>query len=102
MALFYGGHANQRFFGFISWDEQDATFHYIRHYRNYLILDFMSKNSAEYNDREQARKELGLCERSLDRWKNHPNWDEGVVLPIIEQFKKRPISDLIADWANEE
>ena len=101
MPLFYGHPSAQRFYGFLPYDEQDATKHYLKHYRNYLLLDFMSKNSESYNDRQQAIKELEHCERVMYRWKLHPNWDPEIVLPALEIMKKKPISELVAELLTE-
>jgi hypothetical protein len=88
MAYFYGNPTTQQVYGFIPYDEQEASRHYCKHYLNYLLLHHMSRHLKNYNDRQQCFKELAHCERVMNRWKLHPNWDETEVFPILERLKK--------------
>ncbi len=101
MAIFYGLPKTQQRRGFVSYLDQDATGLFLKNYRQYLLLDFMSKNSADYADRAQAIKELEHCERTLLRWKLQPNWDERIALGEVEQLKKTPMYQLIAEMMSE-
>lgn len=96
--FFYGGPRNKQLYGFIPYDEQDAGGIYIKHYRQYLILDYLSKKCETLQERAQARAEMTHCEEVLARWKLHPNWIEEAVLPIIEQMKKKSIQELVTDY----
>lgn len=102
MAIFYGGPTVRRLYGFVPYEEQNATDIYRKHYRKYLLLDFLSKNDEDFKDRAQARKELAHCERLLLRWKMHPNWNEKWALRYVERMKKMPIYALAQQLAEEE
>lgn len=97
MPIFYGGPKTHTW-GFISYNEQDASAHFIKHYYQYLLLDYLLKNETDRNERMQATTELNHCERVMHRWKMHPNWDEQFVLPVIERLKKLSIRDLIDEY----
>jgi hypothetical protein len=97
MSIFYG-QTTQRLYGFVPYDQQDAGKIYKKHYLRYLILDYLSKNLSEVNERAEARAELSHCENVLQRWKLHPNWVEEEVLPYIERFKKLPIDKLVEEY----
>lgn len=52
----------------------NATKAYLRHFENFLFLDFIL-NNGDYNERQQARKELTICERKMRFWEKHPNFE---------------------------
>ena len=58
---------------------------YMRHYENFLFLDFILNNG---NDREkvEAKVELKICERKLDFWKKHPNFEPQTVQALVEKM----------------
>lgn len=67
-----------------------ATEKYLGHYENYLYLDFIAKNSTDRKELHQARKELTICERKMEYWKRHPNWNKDKdVFAKIEKLKKQ-------------
>lgn len=59
----------------VPYDKQKATDNWMRHFDNSLYLTFILKNDPDRNERAQAQKELAVCERKMDHWKRHPNWD---------------------------
>jgi hypothetical protein len=56
---------------------QKATRNYLTHFENYLLLDFMARQSDRKGERDQARKEMVICERKMRYWRSHPNFDQG-------------------------
>lgn len=98
MAFFYGGPKTQKLYGFVPYDEQLAGEIFIKHYRHYLILDYLSKNCETLQEREVAKAEIIHCEKVLTRWKLHPNWVEDEVLPVIERMKKLSIQELVDEY----
>ena len=66
----------------------NATKIYLDHYANYLYLDFIYKKSDKRDERTQAMKELGICERKMKFWKNHPNYAKETVENGIAKLKK--------------
>lgn len=101
MTIFYG-RTEQRLYGFVRYEDQNATEIFRRHYRRYLLLDFISKNDEDFNSQEEARREMMHCENLLLRWKNHPNWDEEWALRHAERMKKMSIKALFAEMMREE
>lgn len=57
---------------------------YLRHFDNYLFLNFMAKNGTRA-ERYEAEKEIVICRRKLAFWKRHPNYEEHVVKPEVEK-----------------
>lgn len=43
----------------------DPTKAYLRHYENYLYLQFLSRKSPDPQERGQALRELTICERKM-------------------------------------
>lgn len=72
----------------IPYGRLNANAGYLRHYDNYLYLDFILKTTDRNNERTQAAKELKICERKLEYWRRHPNFVSSVVMPQVEEKKK--------------
>lgn len=53
----------------------DATKQYLKHYDNFLMLDFLAKNETDRNERAQAEKELAICRRKLRFWQRQDNFN---------------------------
>lgn len=60
---------------------------YLRHYDNYLVLNFIAKNGTR-QERAEVEKEILICERKLAFWEKHPNYDREVVARAKEQMLK--------------
>jgi hypothetical protein len=73
----------------VPYHRQNANAGYLRHYENYLYLDFILKTSDRMAERQQAAKELTICERKLKYWQQHANFIQGQVLPQVEKMKKQ-------------
>lgn len=70
----------------------DATKFYLEHYRNWKLLQFISTNTlATFAEKQQARKELTICDRKLAYWSKHPNFDtkrmQAGVVEIDKEWK---------------
>lgn len=69
--------------------KMNGTKAYLRHYDQYLFLHFVAGNSrASEAERRQARHELTICEKKLEFWKRHPNYDHDEALRGIANLKK--------------
>lgn len=73
----------------IPYHRQNATKSYLRHYENYLYLQFIQKNSDKESERNQATKELTICERKMKHWQHHANYDQQAALQGIQVLKKQ-------------
>lgn len=51
---------------------------YLRHFDNFLFLDFLAKNGSRA-ERADAEKEILICKRKLAFWERHPNFDAAYV-----------------------
>ncbi|RWB95607.1 MAG: hypothetical protein EOQ56_28070 [Mesorhizobium sp.] len=68
--------------------KMNGTKAYLRHYDNYLFLDFVSKNPrASDREKRQARLELTICEQKLSYWRKHPNYDEAEAQRGVQGLK---------------
>ena len=74
--------------GSINYNTMKANEGYLRHYANYLYLDFIIANSDKMQERHQAAKELTKCEKKLDWWSKHANFESKVVLEGVAKLKK--------------
>lgn len=73
----------------VPYHRQNANAGYLRHYSNYLYLDFILKNSKDMGEKHQVAKELTICERKLKYWRQHANFVQAAVLPEVEKLKKQ-------------
>lgn len=78
------------FTGNVDFHSLDAVKGYLRHYGNKLYLGFMLANGTRI-EKQQASKELEICERKLTWWQRHPNFDRDQALRGAEALKR--------DWA---
>ena len=65
----------------------DGTKAYLRHYSNFLVLDFIEKASKDNRERAQARSELEICKRKLSFWKRHPRYEHDEALKGVAKLK---------------
>jgi len=89
MAFFYSDNKEPFSGNVVPYHKQNATKAYLRHYDNYLYLQFIVQNSDRETERNQASKELTICERKLKHWRQHANYDQAVALAGIADLKKR-------------
>lgn len=67
----------------------NGTKQYLKHYDQYLFLDFVTKNPrAAETEKRQARLELTMCEKSLEFWSKHPNYEHAEALRGVAELKK--------------
>ena len=72
-----------------SYLEMDAVKHWIRHMGNFYYLRFIETNPlADRSEVWMARREIPICERKLEYWKKHPNWDAETAARENEKLKK--------------
>ena len=73
---------------YIKYDNINATKGYLTHYANKLYLSFILEKSTDRAEKQQASKELLICDRKLEYMKRHPNYDHKAVLLGVEKLKK--------------
>ncbi len=61
---------------------------WLKHYGNYLILSAILKDPNDAVEKRQAQKELATCERKLDYWKKHPNFNTVAAANDAQAMKK--------------
>ena len=68
----------------------NASKFYLEHYRNFMFLKFMAYNKlSTYEEKARALKELIVCERKMEYWKRHINYNSDVVnAGIVEILKE--------------
>lgn len=65
----------------------DPTRAYLRHYENYLYLQFLSRKSPDPQERGQALRELTIAERKLKFHYRDANKEE--VLKGVQNLRRR-------------
>lgn len=75
--------------GRFDFDSADATKFYLEHYSNYMMLKFMAQNElSTFSEKTQARKELVICERKMEWWRRHHNFDTNRANEGITKIQK--------------
>ncbi|TXN08942.1 hypothetical protein FV222_00280 [Methylobacterium sp. WL103] len=85
MAIFYG--SDDRSDVKIDVWKMDGTKAYLRHFDNFLTLDFIAKESKVTRERAQARSEMEICQRKLLFWKKHPRYDHDEAVKGASKLK---------------
>jgi hypothetical protein len=52
------------------------------------MLRFFEQNDPDIRQRAQARRELQICERKLEYWRRHANYDQQRAIRDAEVAKK--------------
>lgn len=69
--------------------KMNGTKAYLRHYDNYLFLQFVTVNPrSTETEKRQARLELTICEKKLEFWRKHPNYDHDEALKGVQALKR--------------
>lgn len=61
---------------------------YLRHFDNFLFLDFVAKKGTRA-ERADAEKEILICKKKLSFWERHPNFDAD----LVQREKERKIRE---------
>ncbi|SOC90063.1 hypothetical protein SAMN05216358_0082 [Rhizobium sp. AN5] len=61
---------------------------YLRHYSNYLFLNFVAVKGTR-EERASVEKEILICERKLKFWERHPKFDAAYVQGQKEKLIKQ-------------
>ena len=70
--------------------EMNGTKVYVDHYSNLLYLQFVANNElASFAERAQAEKEIKLCEKKLEWWRRHPNYNQEEALRQVAELKRQ-------------
>lgn len=72
----------------ISYDRVNANKGWLRHYENYLYLDFLVKRGNRL-EKFQAQKELAICERKMAWMEKHRNFDWKEVIPEKTKLERK-------------
>lgn len=69
--------------------DMDGTRGYLRHYANYLELQFFATSPRTTDhEKRQARLELTICERKLTYWSHHPRYVHAEALRGVDDLKR--------------
>jgi hypothetical protein len=69
--------------------KMDGTKGYLRHYENYLFLSFVINNPlSQRAEKQQATKELAICEKKLTFWRRHPLYDHDRAMAGVNDLKR--------------
>lgn len=73
----------------VPYHKLNATANYVKHFSNLLYLHFILHNRlATTRERMQASRELVICQRKLQFWMRHPNWNRQAVFEQVEKLKR--------------
>jgi hypothetical protein len=78
----------------VPYNRINATDGYLRHYANYLYLSFIFNNTDDWREKQQANKELTICQRKMDYHRKHPNFNakhaEAESVKLKAQWEQKP------------
>lgn len=72
----------------IAYHRQNANKRYLFHFENYMFLNFIVQKSDKKSERDQALKELTICERKMGYWRRHVNFDQQIVANECARIKQ--------------
>jgi hypothetical protein len=77
MAIFYdsGNAKNSDFNPSLIW-KMNPNSQWANHSYNHIVLNHIIKTSKDFNERQQARKEIEIAERKMKFWERHPDFEK--------------------------
>jgi hypothetical protein len=69
--------------------EQDAVALWLVHYSNSKYLTFLARNETDVIERNRAVHELSICQKKMDFWKRHVNWDAKRAGSLAQEIDKK-------------
>lgn len=72
----------------VSYHKMNAVKGYLRHYDNLMYLQFIVANSDRAGERQQALKEITICEKKLKWWQQHLNYDHAEAMRGVDKIKR--------------
>lgn len=88
MSIIYNENEPRNFSGGVNIYAMNPHKPFEKHLRNWFYLDFIAKNSDDFKEKGQAEKELVICQRKIDYWKKHPNFERSEEERITNLVKK--------------
>jgi hypothetical protein len=87
MAIFYnsGNTKSSDFNPSLIW-KMNPNSQWANHSYNHIALEHIVKASTNFNERQQARKELEIAEQKMKFWSRHPNFDESSALSYRKKY----------------
>lgn len=81
MAIFYdlGNAKNSDFNPNLIW-KMNPNSQWANHSYNHIALEHIAKASKDFNERQQARKEIEIAERKMKFWERHPDFEKDHAL----------------------
>lgn len=67
----------------------DAVKAYMKHYENFLFLDFMVQNGT-IAEKHQASKELEICKRKMKFWERQPHFIQAEATRQKQEMNRSP------------
>jgi hypothetical protein len=61
---------------------------YLKHFENFLYLQFIAMNSDDRIEQHQARKELVIAERKMAFWRRSPEFNQTLATEGSDKLKK--------------
>ena len=87
MAIFYDtGSAKNSGFNPSLIHRLNPNTQWANHSYNYIALEHIAKASTDFNERQQARKELEIAERKMKFWSRHPDFDDSIAYSFRKKF----------------
>ena len=85
--IVYDDNPSPRSGGKFNFADADATKFYMQHYSNRLLLQFIANNPlADFSEKQQANKELLICDRKLQFWMRHANFSQKAASEASSQL----------------
>jgi hypothetical protein len=73
----------------VPYHKQNATKHWSTHMSNFYYLRFVETNKlATREEILQARKEIPICQRKIDHWQRHMNFDPEEAARLKQDLNK--------------
>lgn len=72
----------------VPYHKQNANQGYLKHFANSLYLKFFEQHETDPMQRRQARKEMDICDRKMNHWRRHMNFDPQYVGTECDKLRK--------------
>ena len=72
----------------IPYHRLNANKAFLRHLENHFYLKFIFARGT-FQEKTQANKEIAIAEKSMAKWRQHPNYDAKAIAEAVDAIKAK-------------
>ena len=69
-------------------EDYNANSQIVKHLENWFVLRFIQTQTTDMIERQQATKELTICDRKIEFWKRRPEYCNKRFVSDVDHFQR--------------